>query len=75
VIWIAAAVTALLVGASRVYLGVHWPSDVLSGWIVGAAWVVAAIAITALIPALDYRRRTRRDAPPDTRPDHRSGEM
>ena len=26
-------------------------------------------------PALDYRRRTRRDAPPDTRPDHRSGEM
>jgi len=38
---IAAVGFALLVGVSRVYVGVHFPTDIVAGWAAAVAWVIA----------------------------------
>jgi undecaprenyl-diphosphatase len=40
-----AVMVTLLVGWSRVYLGVHWPSDILGSWLLAAAWLAGTILV------------------------------
>ena len=48
-----AVLITLMVGVSRIYLGVHWPSDVLAGWCAGFAW-----AMLCWLVARHFFRRT-----------------
>jgi membrane-associated phospholipid phosphatase len=45
--WSVAAVVAFLIGVSRLYLGVHWLSDVVGGWVLGAAWLTVTLSAVA----------------------------
>jgi undecaprenyl-diphosphatase len=59
-LWTAAAVAALLIGFSRIYLGVHYPSDIVAGYAAAVVWVFSVRA--------GYRiwRRRRGKGPPST---------
>ncbi len=52
-VWIFAAVLIVAIGLSRIYLGVHWPSDVVAGYLAAALWV------SALLTADRVRKRQR----------------
>lgn len=52
--WVLAVLIILLIGFSRMYLGVHYPTDVVAGFIAGAGWV--AFVVSGMT-ALTYIRR------------------
>ncbi|MDQ3764315.1 MAG: phosphatase PAP2 family protein [Actinomycetota bacterium] len=60
-VWSGALLMIVAVGATRVYLGVHFPSDVLAGWALGAAW---AVTIALVVSVWEQSHRTVTEARP-----------
>jgi undecaprenyl-diphosphatase len=48
--WVAAGMLTVTVGLSRVYLGVHYPSDVIGGWVLGGVWFTTVLVAWKLDP-------------------------
>jgi undecaprenyl-diphosphatase len=70
---VAAIVLVVAIGITRIVLGVHWVTDVLGGWVVGAAWVLLCARVL-LRGEEDLRPRDRAAAEDLPRAPRRDGE-
>ena len=59
IIWTVAALLVIAIGISRIYLGVHYPSDVLAGYLAAAVWVGTVIVLDHVRKVRSSRRTAR----------------
>lgn len=59
IIWTSAALLVIAIGLSRIYLGVHYPSDVIAGYLAAAVWVGTVIVLDHVRKVRSSRRTAR----------------
>jgi undecaprenyl-diphosphatase len=56
-VWALAGVLILAIGVSRIYLGVHYPSDVVAGYAAAFIWIMFIVVVDRAIPRKDHEAK------------------
>lgn len=67
-IWAGAGIASFLIGFSRLYLGVHWATDVVGGWALGLLWLALAGVVTEIAWTMGEPRRAGAEVALDDEP-------